>query len=381
MPRAPIGVVCGLLIALTMGRPLGAQDRSVLEIGASLIRFTADSVTTAGPSLRWTGSRAWTDLSASMSVGGVAGVGGASGFLDLSGQRRVGLPAGWRAEVGGELGSIVATGTRSLSNYATSGLVSASLVRPFERAGAWLRGTGSVAKRDPDLLGGVGVSVGGWWTLDRVQAVATLSRESTAAQLFLASDRLGYLGTVPVDYTEASLGVLAARDDATLSVTGFVRRDPGAERLVDGGFLATVSYWQSPERALVLSVASLLPDFVRGADAAQSITVGIRLNDPSPALTRFRPMRAVLTVSGDSAERVVTVRAAGARRVEIMGDFSDWEPIVLAPAGEQFAARVPMAPGTRRIVVRLDGGAWHPAVNTPAVDDDLGGRVGLVLVP
>jgi hypothetical protein len=31
--------------------------------------------------------------------------------------------------------------------------------------------------------------------------------------------------------------------------------------------------------------------------------------------------------------------------------------------------------------VRIDGGAWMPAANTPAVDDDFGGRVGLLLVP
>ena len=42
------------------------------------------------------------------------------------------------------------------------------------------------------------------------------------------------------------------------------------------------------------------------------------------------------------------------------------------------------APGmnaTIRAVVRIDGGAWRAAANTPAVDDDLGGRVGLLVVP
>jgi len=37
--------------------------------------------------------------------------------------------------------------------------------------------------------------------------------------------------------------------------------------------------------------------------------------------------------------------------------------------------------GTHRVVVRIDGAAWRPATNTPAVDDDLGGRVGLLVVP
>jgi hypothetical protein len=311
----------------------------------------------------------------------VAGTGGASGFLDVSGNRRVALRAGWRGEVGGEVGSIFATGTRSLSNYATSGLVSASLVRPFERAGVWLRGTGSLAKRDPDVLSGRALGAGAWWAHRNVRLLATLTRQSTAAQLFVADNRSGYLGTVPVNYTEGSLGLLAARENATLSLTGIVRRDPGAERRVEGGFLAMASFWQTPARAFVISVASQLPDFVHGADASRSITVGIRLNDTSPPLTRAPRTRPVVSVVGDGAERVVRVRAPGAQRVEIMGDFSEWEPLMLTPSGDQFEAKVAMAAGTRRIVVRIDGGEWTLAANTPAVDDDFGGKVGLLVIP
>jgi hypothetical protein len=120
---------------------------------------------------------------------------------------------------------------------------------------------------------------------------------------------------------------------------------------------------------------------VRGADAAQSITIGLRLNEPSPAFSRARQARPLVFVAGDSAERTISVRAPSARRVEVMGDFSDWEPLSLAPAGDLFVVRVAMSSGTRRLVVRIDGGEWAPAANTPAVDDDLGGRVGLVLVP
>jgi hypothetical protein len=245
----------------------------------------------------------------------------------------------------------------------------------------WLRGSGSLAKREPDLLGGHGLAAGAWWSWTGLQLMATLARESTSAQLFTAPGRAGYVGTVPVDYTEGTLGIQAQRDDATLSLTGVLRRDPGAEHLVEGGVMATAAFWRSPARAFVVSVASQLPDFVRGADAAQAIMLGIRLNEPSPASSRTLRARPVLFVAGDGAERTVSVRAAGARRVEIMGDFSDWEAVLLAPAGDVFLARVAMAPGTRRIVVRVDGGEWSPAANTPAVDDDFGGRVGLVLVP
>jgi hypothetical protein len=353
----------------------------VLEVGVSLIRFPADALTAGGPSLRWTGSRDRRSLTGSMSLGGVAGSGGASGFLDLSGRLRYGLRAGWRAEIGGELGALAASGTRSLSNHASSALVGVTLVRPLGSAGVWLRGTGSLAKRGPDVLGGRGVGAGAWWGQPGLQLLATLGRESTSAQLFAADNRIGYLGTVPVDYTEGTLGVLTTRHNASLSLTGVVRRDPGAERLVERGLVATASFWQSPTRAFVITVASQLPDFVRGADAAQSVTVGLRLNEPSPALARQLQVRPLVFVAGDSAERMISVRAPGARRVEVMGDFSDWAPVSLASAGDLFVAKVAMTSGTRRIVVRMDGGEWVPAANTPAVDDDFGGRVGLVLVP
>jgi hypothetical protein len=170
-------------------------------------------------------------------------------------------------------------------------------------------------------------------------------------------------------------------DDAMVSLTSTVRRDPGAEHLVERGGSATVVFWPTATRALMVNVASQLPDFVHGSDAAQSITVGVRLNEPSPLAERALRARPTIQTAGEGDSRTVRVRAPGARRVEVMGDFSDWEPVELAPSGDVFSGTVPMSPGTRRIVVRLDGGAWAPAANTPAVDDDYGGRVGLLLVP
>jgi hypothetical protein len=40
-----------------------------------------------------------------------------------------------------------------------------------------------------------------------------------------------------------------------------------------------------------------------------------------------------------------------------------------------------LAPGTHRVLVRVDDGPWRPPTNLPAVDDEMGGRVGLLVVP
>ena len=381
MLRASLSALGGLLIALTMGRPLGAQDRSLVELGASAVHFRDEGGSAFGPSVRWQLTRERGRSSSAVAAGAVTGSGGASGFLDVTGRRQQPLGAGFSAELGGELGTVLASAARSSGAHASSALATARLIRPLGAGGLWLRGSGSLSLRELDRLGGRGVGAGGWWRWPGVQVAATVAREWTAAQLFTEPNRGGYVGTVPVAYVEGALGLQAERDDATLSLTATVRRDPGAERLTESSFGGTVVFWQAPTRALFLSASSQLPDFVRGADAARSITFGIRLRDPSPATVHALRARPLVQVTGQGESRTLSVRAPTARRVEVMGDFTGWEPIELVGAGSVFSAVVAMQSGTRRLVVRLDGGAWQPAANTPAVDDDFGGRVGLLLVP
>jgi len=380
VPRVLLTAFGGLLIATAMGRPLGAQERSLVELGVTGVRFPADSLVTGGPSVRLSRSHERDRLTVTGSASAIAGIGGASGFGELAGRWLGPSLLGWRGEVSAEVGALLGTGGRS-SSVTSSGSMAARLVRSIDAGGVWLRGGASLSPREPDRLFGHGLGAGAWWRWSATQIVASLARERNVAQLFTGAGREGYAGTVPVAYTEGALGMQVERDDAILSMHATVRRDPGAERLFDRGLSATAVLWQTPVRAMVVSVASQLPDFVHGADAAQSFTVGIRLGEPSPRTARARRARPVVQVSGDSAARTVRVRAPGATRVEIMGDFSEWEAVALSAAGDAFSASLPMAPGVRRILVRVDGGSWAPAANTPALDDDFGGRVGLLLVP
>jgi hypothetical protein len=230
-----------------------------------------------------------------------------------------------------------------------------------------------VATRESGLLWGRGVDVGGWWRRTGLELVAGVTREWSVAQLFTGPGRRGLL----------------ERDEASLALTGQLRRDPGAERLIEPGYSATVTFWRTRTQAFLVSATRQLPDFVHGADATQSVTVGIRLNEPSPAVARVRATRPIVQVgeisAADSAgappRRTLRVRAPAASRVEVMGDFTEWEPAALVPAGDVFSATFELSTGSHRLVVRIDGGPWMPAANTPAVDDDFGGRVGLLVVP
>jgi hypothetical protein len=379
----------GLLLAFAVGRPLAAQARSAVEVGVSYVRFPQDSTSIAGPSVRWVASQARGALASTISVSGVASTTGMSGYGEAEGRWLAPLRAGWSSELSGEGGGLISTASGSSGPWSTSAGAGARLLRPLGAGGVWLRGSGNVAKREaPGLLWGRGVDAGAWWRRAGVQLVASVIREWSVAQLFTGPGREGFAGVVPVQYTEGGVGMLVERDHTALALSGQLRRDPGAERVVEPGFSATASVWRTATQAFVVSVARQLPDFVHGADASQSVTVGIRLNEPSPAVARVRATRPIVQVGEVSAtdssgvgRRTLRVRAPAASRVEVMGDFTGWEPAALTLTGDVFSATFELSTGSHRLVVRIDGGPWMPAANTPAVDDDFGGRVGLLVVP
>src|SRR2546423_14724490 len=92
------------------------------------------------------------------SAGGFAGSGGASGYGDLSVAWRTMLVPGWRADIGGELSSVMGTGSQSSG----SALGSARMLRPLVDGGLWLQASGNGSKREAGgLVGGAFEAWGG----------------------------------------------------------------------------------------------------------------------------------------------------------------------------------------------------------------------------
>ena len=78
---------------------------------------------------------------------------------------------------------------------------------------------------------------------------------------------------------------------------------------------------------------------------------------------------------------LLVVHAPRARRVELMGDFTDWRPLVMHREGDgHFAARVRLPAGSYRINVRVDGGAWMAPPGTTPVADEYNGAAGLLVI-
>jgi hypothetical protein len=96
-------------------------------------------------------------------------------------------------------------------------------------------------------------------------------------------------------------------------------------------------------------------------------------------------VRVIITrSSGDrgSARIDVSGEAPKAERVELMADFTGWEPIALERASDGWFVNRAVTPGLHRLAIRIDGGAWIAPANVPKLrDDDLGGAVGLITVP
>jgi hypothetical protein len=346
-------------------------------VGLSVVRFPDDSSTVAGPSVEWTSAVERKHLFGLLNVGGVGSITGASGSLTASGGVRAPLDSHLLFEGGGELFGVASSTTTD----AVTAIASARLVAPFDHGGGWMRVTASDSRREAGSLPGQSIDAGAWWNLPRGRLSASLLNQHAHAQLFVGPGRGVLLDKVDVQYTEGALGAHIEGDAVSFDLLGGVRRDAGAEHLYEPIVAATAAFWTGETRAWTVSVSRLPNDFVRGADAASWVAVGMRFFEPSPARSRADRARPVLLLSGTGEQRVVQVRARGARTVEIMADFTDWSPVTLAAGASGFERAFTVTAGTHRVVVRVDGSAWRPATNTPAVDDDLGGRVGLIVVP
>lgn len=362
-----------------MGRPLCAQRRASLDLGLSAVRFPDDTLNVFGPFAALTISERTARWFGAVSAGGVATGDGASGSAELSGGTRVPLRRQWLGELSSEVGTILGP----QQTAAGSMLFAGRLLRPIGSGGAWLRGSGDVAWRESGRLGGRGVDVGAWWQWWRAELTTSIARQWNMAQLFVGPGRGTPVGTVPVSYTEAQLSARLEGDAGSVAVAGAVRRDRDAPQLYSPAVSATAAYRLAANRALTVSVARQLPDFVRGGDAVDYISVGMRIAESAPRALRDARAGPTIQIGPGAVDslRVLSVRAPAARGVEVRADFTGWEPIRLTPKDDYFVRALPMTPGTHRIVVRIDGGPWMPAANTPPVDDDFGGRVGLLLVP
>ena len=172
---------------------------------------------------------------------------------------------------------------------------------------------------------------------------------------------------------------------------GGVRVYSIAQSIYSGWGSASVVLWITDRAGIVVAGGRALEDVTRGVPAARYLSASLRLGGSRGTTGAATLVHRIhleedggrLDVrAGDDSLRIVTVRLRQASTVELMGDFTDWEPVSMmqSPNGDWTLERI-VSPGTHRVAIRVDGGSWGAPPNLPHVSDEFGGEVGLLIVP
>ena len=236
------------------------------------------------------------------------------------------------------------------------------------------------------------IEAGGWSRVGRFDLGFWLKRTGLTVPGATADDR------TPADTLQVGSGNRRTLQDHYTDVEatlGWSRGDlavqAGAGRRFGKAFdftswHVTALYQVTSRVALVASSGRFPVDVVSGLPSGAFTTLSMRfhLRDETAVprqaeRTVGRPRNQLFTAArADDGTHLITIRVAHASVVEMMGDFTDWIPVLLVPADhDQWQLRMRIPAGMHEVNVRIDGGAWTVPAGLTAVDDGLGGRVGI----
>jgi len=378
--------------ALTDASAAGAQTSATLDVSSSRLRYSGDTATsgafTIAPTLRTVLPNASLDATAGISQfagGGWTTQGVLAGSAYTPWPHLVGELAGTTG------GSLHADGNRTAQSLASARL---HLLRAG--IGAWIGGS---AGQTWDTLGWHGVrgTEGGIWG----------RHDGLTATLSAAPTRVAD----SISFTDVQLAVRALVDRADIVATvGRRGGDAGAFGGGTQGWLnASAALWIGSNVAITVGGGRYPSDPMQGYRPATYGAIGLRFGvrdftgarasvstpDRAPTVARSRPITVVdraeeeaahevtsFELRGNGSERVIRVRAPSARRIEIIGDFTGWQPASLSRAGDGWwTVTLPIATGSYEANLRVDGGAWLVPPGLDALADEDGGVVGILVVP
>jgi hypothetical protein len=149
---------------------------------------------------------------------------------------------------------------------------------------------------------------------------------------------------------------------------------------------ATATYWLSGQLAAVIGGGRQPANPARGLPARSYANLGVMLAY-WPIPKRRVPVASSATVSAfdvrdaGSSQQTLVVRVGGVERVEVMGDFTAWEPKLLTRIGrDRWEITLPITPGIHQVNIRVDNGRWRPPPGTPTMRDGYAGEVGILVV-
>jgi hypothetical protein len=278
------------------------------------------------------------------------------------------------------------SGFGGLSRYASEPVTGFGLARARAHAmgatrGAWL-GAGIGQAYTSDLTTRTTeLGLGAWATFPGLAftVAATRSTAGDSAFVDVAASARWLRGPIEVN---ALFGIRATNDSNRTAVFGELLARLALTRLV----------------AAQIAVGEFAADPLRGSVPGRYVSAGLRLTFLDAATTlraadeRLRSelrLPAPLPADAPALEiartafgvRALTIRGVNADRIEIAGDFTDWEPVALARTGRlDWELPLTLAPGVYRLNVRIDGGPWRVPRGATPQRDEFGTMVGLVVV-
>ncbi|HSQ30701.1 MAG TPA: glycogen-binding domain-containing protein [Gemmatimonadaceae bacterium] len=363
-------IACTLLFAPTV---MWAQRvSSSIDVGGSSMRY-ADSISSSGPSISPSFSLDWarTSLDATGTYSHLGG--GSSTQGTVSGSFFTPSAGVLLGEFFGSAGgSAHQDGARTGQTLALARAHAMSA-----SGGAWVGG-GAGRTWDGSTWRTVLASEAGAWLSKRgLSVVGSVAPTQVADTIRYVDTQLSTRWVSPKLELGASVGVRGGAHSAALGGTGS-----------NWGSVALVT-WLVPQMGIVLDAGTYPVDLTQGFPGGRFASLSLRLRT-SPARTdrsvaqddpASAPGVSSFSLEPGSSGQTIRVRAPNARNVEIMGDFTQWRPVALERDGEgSWLLGVRIGPGTHQINVRVDGGPWMVPPSLPAITDEFGGSVGLLVV-
>jgi hypothetical protein len=235
------------------------------------------------------------------------------------------------------------------------------------------------------------VGGGGIWSNGVAGPQTTTSMEIGGTATFSGVEATATVVPSRVDesrYTDYSI-YLRREGRLTLELSGGHRtlRSGDPESWVGG----SAEFGLGGPLTLVAAAGEFPSDVAQGFPGGRYLTIGMRIGGrarsalPSrdaPRIARPLPWPGASLAVRDlgGGRRQLIVAATGAERVEVAGDFSDWEPLALTRDGRLWKVELTLPPGIHKINIRIDGGAWRVPPGTVPSADEFGGEVGLLTV-
>jgi hypothetical protein len=379
----------GLALAATLAGlvPLNVTSAqnvtSGLEAGAVRMQY-ADSIDATAVSLTPTVWSVWNRAS-------FGGAGTFSQFTDgawtVQGAVAGSVFTPRAGKIAGELVAFAGGSAHQDGARTSQGLGVARVHAYDSRAGVWL-GAGLGTAWDGDVWRNVRqAELGAWARFDQADLTASITP-------------VGINDSIRYTDAQIALNVGGGRVDAG-ATAGFRVGDLlpafGGSAKSWGSIHATL--WLSSWVGLVGNAGTYPVDFTQGFPGGRFAFIGLRVSsrrdrqsesrsrplllapDPEIQRTRRAGARAFTLSSSDDTYRIITVVASARSGVELIGDFTEWQPVQLnAAGGDRWTTTLSLAPGIYEVNIRIDGGPWLVPPGLASSSDEFSGAVGILVV-